>query len=224
MDRNFVRVGAANDGGYVMVDDFVKCGGIAYSFGIFNDISWDNDMADMGYEVYMYDHTIDCLPKEREAFHFFDKGIADSDEKSDKLYTLEKYIKNNNHQDQEHMILKMDVEGAEWGFLNMVMPETLNRFDQIVMELHFLLDTSYFARIEAALKKLTSSHRLVHIHANNNGSVTYIDGIAYPDTLEATFLKRGLYKERINEKSLPSELDNPCWREYPDISLGGWNI
>ena len=71
---DFVRVGAANDGGYVMLDDLP--GGVAYSFGINDDVSWDDDMASYGYEVYMYDHTIDALPYVKGAFHFFKKGIA----------------------------------------------------------------------------------------------------------------------------------------------------
>ena len=52
--KNFVRFGKPNDGGYVMVDNF-KTSGVAYSFGINNDVSWDSDMATRGYEIFMYD-------------------------------------------------------------------------------------------------------------------------------------------------------------------------
>ena len=36
------------------------------------------------------------------------------------------------------MILKMDVEGAEWDFLDTVDTKTLKQFDQIVFEYHEL--------------------------------------------------------------------------------------
>lgn len=225
VDRNFVRIGADNDGGYVMVDDFEDLDEkIAYSFGINNDVSWDSDMADRGYDIYMYDHTIECLPTERNRFHFFKKGITNSTNYNADLDTLESYIVANGHQNKEHMILKMDVEGAEWGFLQMVSLETLSRFDQMVFEMHFLLDGAKYKVIEAALEKLCQSHMFAHVHANNYGSVSYIDGIAYPDTIEVTLVKRGSYNVIPHEVVLPSSLDRPCWREMSEISLGKWNI
>lgn len=36
--KNFVRLGKHNDGGYIMVDNFTA-GGVAYSFGISDDVS-----------------------------------------------------------------------------------------------------------------------------------------------------------------------------------------
>ena len=70
---DLVRIGHNNDGGYILLDDF-KPGGIAYSFGISNDVSFDKDIASKGYDVFMYDHTIEGLPKrekENPRFHFF---------------------------------------------------------------------------------------------------------------------------------------------------------
>ena len=223
-NRGYVRIGSPNDGGYVMVDDLEERDEkIAYSYGINNDVSWDSDMGDRGYDIYMYDHTIDCLPKERECFHFFRKGIADMPDYGEQLDTLESHIRENGHQEKKHMILKMDVEGAEWGFLNMVRQKTLEQFDQIILELHYMLDSSRINAIYTALEKLTKSHRLAHIHANNYGSVLFIDGMAYPDMLEITMVKRDIYRECPYAEVLPSMYDSPCWREYPEISLGKWN-
>ena len=49
-----------HDGGYILLDDFHE-GSIAYSFGISTDVTWDKEMASRGYDVFMYDHTIDKL-------------------------------------------------------------------------------------------------------------------------------------------------------------------
>ncbi|MBQ4430570.1 MAG: hypothetical protein II877_03625, partial [Synergistaceae bacterium] len=108
-----VRVGRDNDGGYVMLDDFG--GGIAYSFGIAGDVSWDKDMASRGYDVYMYDHTIDGLPEDNPRFHWSKLGISDGMTHDGRLKSLEELIASNGHEGKHNMILKMDVEGAEWG-------------------------------------------------------------------------------------------------------------
>ena len=95
----FVRVGRRGDGGYVMIDDFCKGnGGVAYSFGISNEISCDADMAKLGYEVFMYDMTINGLPYTHEKFHFFKEGIGGKKDEAKSLDTLENFIKRNGHE------------------------------------------------------------------------------------------------------------------------------
>ncbi len=223
LGKSLVRVGKEDDGGYIMVDDF-KDSGIAYSFGISDDVSWDSDMTDRGYEVYMYDHTIDKLPYETKGFHFFKKGIADSPEFSRNLDSLEHYLEKNGHLDCSGMILKMDVEGAERGFFNLVDSDTLNKFDQIVFELHGLLSGKNSDAILAAIKKINKTHDLFHIHANNHGNVIWIDGKVYPELLELSFVKKNLYKtQEIENLFFPLEIDKACLKEFPDIVLGNWN-
>lgn len=51
-------------------------GGVAYSFGIANEVSWDVAMSQIDYEIFMYDMTIDGLPEENPKFHFFKEGIG----------------------------------------------------------------------------------------------------------------------------------------------------
>ena len=67
--------GSAVDGHYLMIKNFKK-NQIAYSFGINNDVSWDEVMAGEGCLLYMYDHTIPGLPYERNGFNYFKEGIA----------------------------------------------------------------------------------------------------------------------------------------------------
>jgi len=110
---DLVRVGNVNDGGYILMDSFEGSAGIVYSFGISNDVSFDKELAERGYDIYQYDHTIDGLPEENEKFHYFKKGITGkSDNKDEMLDSLENIIRTNRHEDKEKMILKMDVEGG----------------------------------------------------------------------------------------------------------------
>lgn len=223
----YVRVGNESDGGYIMIDTILENSEkIAYSFGIADDVSWDSDMADKGYDIYMYDHTINSLPCEKDSFHFFKKGISDIAKAYGDLETLGNLIEKNDHLNKKSMILKMDVEGAEYGFLNSTDSGLLMKFDQMVLELHDLLKTD--GRIERlnAIKKLLKTHVPIHIHANNLGGAAYIDQYVFADCIELTLVNRDNYKElRVaseNELYL-SGLDRPCWSEREEIKLSDWN-
>ena len=222
-----VRVGTANDGGYIMLNDFVTGGGIAYSFGIGAEISWDADMAGRNYDVFMYDHTIDKLPKVLNGFHFFKEGIADSEKPSDdRLHSLEYYLKNNNHEDYKNMILKMDVEGAEWGFLSLVSSETLKKFGQMVFEFHNInnLSGNNAELMLKVLDKINKTHRLVHLHANNCCGGISFNGKIFGNVIEATYASIDKYKFSENDGvKLPLAVDSPNIRGRDEISLGYWN-
>lgn len=163
---NLVRTGREHDGGYILLDDFCE-GGIAYSFGISNDVSWDKDMASRGYDVFMYDHTINGLPEENARFHWFRQGIADGTTQDERLKTLNELIRNNHHEDKNNMILKMDVEGAEWGFLQNVSSDTLAQFSQMTFEFHNITKHDKPELVLEAFMKINRTHQLIHIHANN---------------------------------------------------------
>lgn len=219
--HGFCRIGRDYDGGYVMYDDFAGRK-VAYSFGINDDVSWDIDMAGKSIEIYMYDHTIAAIPEEHERFHWFQTGIGAEDAPQDKLMSLSSLICENGHQELSGMILKMDVEGAEWDVLPNVSRELLEKFDQIAIELHGMNSPDDYAAICASLKKLNSTHQLVHIHANNYRLGVQTGHKYLPDVLEGTYLLRGKYEFKESENQFPRALDMPNDRECPDIFLGRW--
>lgn len=217
-DKSYVRIGGGNDGSYVMLDDFMTSKGIAYSFGIGDDVSWDLHMAELGYDIYMYDHTIPTLPKKNENFHFFKLGIADSNEKTrEDLKSLEYFLELNQHNKEKDMILKMDVEGAEWGFLINVEQNTLLKFDQIVLELHRLLNVENTDKIVNALKKLSETHQLVHLHGNNSLQVKNINGCLFVEAVEALFVRKDKYEFVEVEKNELLDIDEPNRRERIEV-------
>ena len=57
------------NGGYVMLRPFSR-EKIVCSFGICDDVSWGIVIAKNGYQIYQYDHTINCLQEEYGAFHW----------------------------------------------------------------------------------------------------------------------------------------------------------
>lgn len=228
--KNFVRVGRHHDGGYIMVDNFNTSGGggVAYSFGISNDVSWDADMATRGYEIFMYDPTIDGLPATNPKFHFFKEGIAGSEIKAQHLNTLEHFVRTNGHESCDNMILKMDVEGAEWSFLNTVSSELLSKFDQMTFEFHSLIQRKTQSEMNITarcLQKINQTHSLIHLHANNYGSFIILDDkILIPDVLELTYVKTANYQLVDDENIfLPLPIDEPNNKRISDIPLGFWN-
>lgn len=219
-----VRVGLRDsDGGYIMVHDF-KPNGIAYSFGISDEISWDAVLSALGYNIFMYDHTINSLPLQSDQFHFFQEGIAGTDIENKPLKTLKYYIGRNQHILNQHMILKMDVEGAEWDFLETVNKSTLEQFDQIIFEFHDIIQTQDGDRIISLLEKLNKTHQLIHLHGNNTGTHIKIGDSIIPNVLEATYVNKTIYRTyEADNLYLPIELDSPNDSGREDLILGNWN-
>lgn len=219
------RVGnPEEDGGYVMADDLDRAK-IVYSIGIAREVSFDRFFADRDADVYMYDHTIDGVEKNGR-FHWKDKGICGSEQKTDrdKLMTLDEMLKDNGHTECDHMILKMDVEGAEWDVLCSLPEDILMKFDQIVMELHGMLDLSLKDKIKYGLWAVNRTHQLVHVHGNNVGNVLVLDDdFVLPDLIEVTYVRRDMYKLIPSKRFFPTSLDVRSVPIFPEISLGYWD-
>lgn len=221
-EKDYIRIGRVNDGGYVMMNNFVGKK-IAYSFGIADDVSWDLDIARRGLDVYMYDHTIEDIPEQNERFHYFHIGIGTSDESSDtQLKPLEELMKSNGHLNEYGMILKLDVEGAEWDVLCDIEAETLKHFSQIVIEFHGLIFPENEEKIRRALDKINETHNLIHIHANNFGSYLLLGGAILPELLEATYLLKNECEVVGRAENVYCEADSINCIYLPDIFLDGW--
>lgn len=218
--HQMTRIGARHDGGYVMIDDF-KEKDTAYSIGIASEISWDMDMAHRGMQVYCFDHTIQKLPAENKNLHFFKLGLCGRTNLSQGLHTLDTMLALNHHEEKSRMILKIDIEGAEWDFLQRVPCETLSRFSQITMELHHLTDADSHESILSGLEKINRTHQPVWVHANSAGGVFESGDLQMPELLEVTFANRNEYTLIPSDYDCPTELDFPNTGEK-DIRLAGW--
>ncbi len=216
-----VRVGSEGDGGYVMLSPFSDTK-IAYSIGIGTDVSWDKDIASMGYTVFQYDHTILGLPEENENFVWrkFGIGVFDSGD----IKSLDTMLRDNGNIDKSGMILKMDVDGWEWPVLSKIEENILDKFDQIVMELHELNDLDRLDEFIHALERLNRKHACIHVHANNIGNVNYCGDYITPNYLEITLVNRNKFDLKpLDNVGFPRELDRPTCTHLPDIYLGRWN-
>lgn len=217
-----IRVGRPFDGGYVMIDDFASIEA-AYSLGINDDVSWDFDIAQRGIDVFQYDHTIDGLPFNDDKFHWSKIGIAD---KTDGLMaSISDLIERNGHSQSRDLLLKCDIECAEWDMLYSVPSSTMAQFRQIVIEVHDLYmlgDPSNANRCRQALANLTQHHAVIHVHANNYGGFRMIGGLMIPNVVELTLIRRDSGPLKPSILQFPTDMDMPCNREWADIYLGSF--
>jgi hypothetical protein len=225
----FVRVGKNNDGGYVMLDDLKKeTIDAAYSFGISNDVSWDESIAARGIDVFMYDHTIDRLPMQHPGFHYFETGVT-GHKKGTNLKTLSEIITANHHTSSKNLIMKMDIEDCEWDVFDETSSDIINKFSQIVIEFHRLypsvFEQKYFFIINV-LNKINQTHQSIHVHANNYMPSMWIEKLVLPDVLEVTYIRRSDAKDRLlaNTRRFPTEADQPNMPGSSDIYLDRFSI
>ena len=214
-----VRLGNRHgDGGYVMVDDWRDVVG-AVSIGIGGDVSWDLAIAERGIDVYQYDHTVPGPPIRHPRFHFHSCGIGTHDSADSGFRTLEQIV--GDVPAGGNLILKMDVEGAEWATLSAAPSQVLERFSQIVIEAHAPLAGSAGDRLHnlQVLGRLRSTHQVVHVHANNYAPVESFDGIRVPNVLEISYLRRIRTSFHASNEPLPSAEDVPNDPLRPEIEM-----
>ena len=222
-DKTKVRIGSSNDGGYVMLDEILKSGKIAYSIGIGNTIKFEEAVEALGYKIWMYDHTVNGKKFKNENRTIFKIGIAPAD--AGKYKTLSTMIKDNGHENEENMVLQMDVEGAEWEVLSRIDPDVLSKFSIMNLEIHWM--NTMFARpdttemIDKSFQALTKNHTVFHVHANNwCGYYEMKDKPPLAEVLEISLVKNDLVNLVSCNEEFPGPLDSPNKKGEPDINLG----
>lgn len=215
-----VRVGAHHDGGYVMADDF-NVGG-AISIGIGPDVTWDQAIAAKGIPVAMFDPTIRRPPAFVPAAKFFRLGLGSQHQA--RMEPLEQLVhRSSSHADQD-LLLKVDVEGAEYEGIGEASQDLLGRFRQIVVELHDLSQLQLPSKrnlVLGMLRKLNESHTSVHVHANNYDEVCLFNAYWFPNAIELTYVRRDLLDNTHSVDRIRSECDRPCDPRVSEISLEG---
>jgi hypothetical protein len=212
-DKKKIRVGSNNDGGYVMLDSFEGTQAV-YGIGIGDNFEWEEDIANRisDVDVFMYDHTIKSPALRNKQLKFYRVGICGENTRGDDLKTFEEILKKDDNFGKENIILKIDVEGAEWDAFGTVSEDVMEKFSQIVIELHDVnkLDSKHYDEMIKALDKISITHEVIHIHANNHGNYSILGGIPVPQTLEVTYLRKKGNEFKKNTQIYPMKgLDQP---------------
>ena len=209
------RVGAKADGGYVMVDNFLNIDGVL-SLGVGPDVSWDDDISQFVKVIHLYDHSVEKLPKPiANATWFKEKIVTRYDSTGTSLETaVSRLLKS------DRLILKCDIEDAEWAIIAEADEELLKKFDQIVIEFHWMinhLNSDSFTTMLNALEKISSTHKVVNIHANNYANYEIVANCPIPDVIEVSYARKSSYS--FIEKTLVPDFNVKNYSEHPEISL-----
>lgn len=161
------RFGEPFDGGYLMCGNLLEGAGAAYSYGISGYDGWGCDVAA---RLSATTHQYDCFNLQRPSctkgttvFHpLCIAGEASVDKEGRTFQSLEQHLADNGDA-ARRVLVKMDVEGAEWESLLRTPDAVLQRIDQLVIELHGIDEPRYLD----VVRKLKGTFFVTHLHANN---------------------------------------------------------
>jgi hypothetical protein len=160
------RFGSANDGGYLMCENLIEPLDAGYSYGVGSNDDWGCELS-RRYHVPV--HQYDCFDPARPTcnggtfmFHNECVGNRSGYTGSHLFDTLENQIRKNGDTGRR-LIIKMDIEGAEWDSLLAAPEELLASIPQITMEMHGFDEP----KIVEVLRKLKRNFYLVNLHFNN---------------------------------------------------------
>jgi hypothetical protein len=212
------RFGSEDDGGYLMCQNLIEGLQTAYSYGVGTNDDWGCDVSTRyGVPVHQYD----CFDPARPVcstgtFVFHDECIGDHKERVDSRIfdTLANQIAANGDTGKR-MIVKIDIEGAEWDALMATPDALLEQIDQLPMELHGV-DDERFVRV---IRKLKRTFYLVNLHVNNfscSSKLAPFPGWAY----QVLFVnKRLAVVDRARGTPPPSPLNAPDAPRMPDCQV-----
>jgi hypothetical protein len=129
--------------------------------------------------------------------------------------------------DDDHLILKMDIEASEWDVLDALAGPVIDRFQQIVCEFHDfrrIAEPDWRNRARRVLAKLSDTHAVVHVHGNNYGPMISIGDMLIPDVIELALVRSRSYAVTDAVADFPGPLDNPNDSGRLDYFLGSFDF
>jgi hypothetical protein len=210
------RFGEAHDGGYLMCGNLLGKVRSGYSYGIAGYDKWGCDIST---KFKLPVHQYDCFnlarpacPLGRTIFH--EECVAEASKTVDgrRFDTITNQLARNGDS-AGRIVLKIDVEGAEWDSFLSIPDQTLDRIDQMAVEFHWLQDKDSqwvhddkYARV---VRRVKQHFDIAHIHFNN---ASCADGLEpFPTwAYEVSFVNKRLAVVDSSRRAVgPHRLDAP---------------
>lgn len=230
-----IRLGNPCDGGYVCPVQAVSLSSALFTYGIGNDLSFELDYVRVtNRKAFCFDHiTGGTVPHNfsNKVFCFKEGLSGTKQEQTDNFLThYDKYFELQwNEEDQkflEKVLLKIDVEGCEYEFIQSTNFEVVSKITTgILIEFHDLDQEKTRNSFFECLSKINQYFYLCHVHGNNNTTnfdffekriaknvnEYYVEKFSIPKTLELSFVNKELVSNaRLDVKSYPCPfLDMP---------------
>lgn len=189
------RYGEAHDGGYLVCADVLESAVGALSLGI-NGV--DGFGIQLSSENHIPVYEFDCINHQAPTCHppcelhfeplCVDKPLGLMRDVRD-YKSLAELAKRAPAGD---LVLKMDVEGAEWGALSNAEPEDLRRYRTMAVEFHGFSEMARHQEFLGVMHKLLQEFVVVHVHGNNCCPAAGFGSYKIPYVLEVTFVRKDL--------------------------------
>ena len=225
------RYGNNQDGGYVGVKtstDILLSGGIGANISFELDFVKANDVNAVCVDSLFGNGDFADME------HFINKNQFKNDSYISKLQFVNKLVgkdendKSTNYhnflKEFNNIALKLDIEGAEFDYINSLSNKQMDKINQLFLEVHWLDKLNDFSFFE----KLNQNHILIHAHGNNCGlqvaerdKFFSCNGVLIPKVLELTYLNKKFFSGNfaLNIETLPTSLDFPNQPLLDEISL-----
>jgi hypothetical protein len=212
------RFGEPNDGGYLLCANLLEGVAAGYSYGISGYDGWGCQIAaTLRIPVHQYDcfdTTQPSCPDGNTIFHAECVADATKTEAGRLFDTIQNQFAKNGDAGKS-LVVKMDVEGAEWDSFLHAPETTLQSIDQMAIEFHYVNDD----RFVKTLQRLRQMFHVAHLHFNNFSCVKGLD--PFPSWAYEVLLvnKRIAIVDETRSVTLPKPLDAPNDPTLPDCQL-----
>ena len=233
---NLIRIGPEKDGGYIVDKRILNKSKVVITLGLNDDWDFEKDYLDKNSNsrIIAYDHTVnDQFWKTRfkndlisfllfkkikfnqiiDIFKYFSylaffrgknehliKKVVPKKKKINQV-TVNEALK-----DFQNTLLKIDIEGDEYGVLDQINKNS-KKINLLIIEFHNVKKN--IKKIKKFLKK--SNLKIIHIHANNYGG---IDKNGIPRVLEISLLNKKKFKISKNKSNYSYPI---CGLDYSNL-------
>ena len=161
------RFGEPNDGGYLLCANLLTDVQSAYSYGISGYDGWG---CDISRQLNVKVHEYDCFNLQQPvcaggALIFHPECVAGerSTDGEGRVFDTPAAQIERNGDAGRHLVVKIDVEGAEWDTFMKAPDSVLDRIDQLAVEFHGVNE----ARFHDVVQKLKQRFYIANLHFNN---------------------------------------------------------
>jgi len=197
--QKYERLGEANDGGYVQCSDGLEKGLVgAYSYGINGFDGYGMALASK-YNIPL--HEYDCTNAQQPVvcagckvnFHY--ECILDNNgppQYNFKTLTQQLQESGNAGAKERSLMLKIDVEAAEWKIFAEEPVENMKKFREIVVEYHWInKEQNHHLYLQAVKTIENAGFAVTHLHGNNfGGGLQSFGEYKIPNVLEVTYIQK----------------------------------
>jgi hypothetical protein len=164
---DFERFGEPHDGGYLLCANLLSSVQSGYSYGISGYDQWGCDvsrrLAIPMHEYDCFNLNVPVCATNRTVFHGECIGVEPATIEGRPFDTLENQLAKNGD-GARRLVVKMDVEGAEWDSLPRIPDAVLQRIDQLTVEMHGISEEERFTAVVVRLKQF---FYVANVHYNN---------------------------------------------------------